>query len=121
MICPAAANLCSALYRRSPHPALEDRLLGHADGGTHPVGPAYNMVVVGSVCWLRIVAAPKNDPKWDAFGVEERLKCPHVAVEGQLVPTEIHVIDVHVEMEERRLESIPFERSSPLYQLIYPI
>jgi hypothetical protein len=45
---------------------------GCADSGMHALGPADNMVVVGGVCWLRIVAAPKNDPEWDALGLEEK-------------------------------------------------
>jgi hypothetical protein len=109
------ANPSSAFDRRPWYPTLNDRLLRCADSGMHAPGPADNMVVVGGVCWLGIVAAPKNDPEWDALGLEERLKCPHVAIEIELSRMNLEIIDSHVQVVEGRLVSVLFERSSPLY------
>jgi hypothetical protein len=65
-------------------------------------GPAHHMRIVGSVGALRIVAAPQHDSERDACGTEKRLERLEIVVEVQFRSSDLHIMDVDIEVEECR-------------------
>src|SRR5712671_3559752 len=88
---------------RSGHPALEDKLVWHADRRLDLPRQIHRMVIIGAVGIERVVPAPNDNPQWDTGFMEEPVEASQVVREADF-RVHIEIVNIDVEMQKGRLE-----------------